>query len=119
VLTSEKTFSAAEESAYDLQSRGRATIVGRTTGGGAHPVDRRRLGGGFSVTVPVARAENPVTKTNWERVGVQPDVDVDAERALDRAWSSALESLPQAETDPERRQALVDLAAQKLAGAAR
>jgi hypothetical protein len=119
VLTSEKTFSAAEEFAYNLQSLGRATIVGRTTGGGAHPVDRRTLGGGYSVTVPIARAENPVTKTNWEGVGVKPDVDVEAERALDRAWSLALETLAQGESDVERRKALVDLAAEKRAHAAR
>lgn len=38
VLTSKRTFSGAEEFTYDLQNEKRATIVGETTGGGAHPV---------------------------------------------------------------------------------
>ncbi len=42
VLRSQRTFSAAEEFTYNLQSLKRATIVGETTGGGAHP------GGAFS-----------------------------------------------------------------------
>ena len=37
VLTSSRTFSAAEEFAYNLQSHRRATLVGRATRGGAHP----------------------------------------------------------------------------------
>jgi len=38
VLTSGRTFSAAEEFTYNLKNLERATIVGVTTGGGAHPV---------------------------------------------------------------------------------
>ena len=38
VLTSNHTFSAAEEFTYNLKNLERATIVGETTGGGAHPV---------------------------------------------------------------------------------
>ncbi len=113
VLTSPKTFSAAEEFAYDLQSLGRARVVGATTGGGAHPVDRRSLGKGFSATIPVARAENPVTKTNWESVGVKPDVAVPEDEALDRAWSLALEHLAEREKDPERHAELLRLAVEK------
>ncbi len=119
VLTSSKTFSAGEEFAYDLQCLGRAKTVGATTGGGAHPVDNRSLGSGFSVTIPVARAENPVTKTNWGAVGVKPDVAVDEDAALDRAWSLAFEHLAEREQDPARKQALLDLAAEKRGKTAR
>ncbi len=38
VLTSKYTFSGAEEFTYNLKNLKRATIVGETTGGGAHPV---------------------------------------------------------------------------------
>ncbi len=119
VLVSGKTFSAAEECAYNLQSLGRATIVGRTSGGGAHPVDRRALGHDYSVMLPIARAENPVTKTNWEGVGVVPTVDVADEAALDRAWGLALERLAEREQDATRRKLLLELAAEKSGKSAR
>ena len=82
VLTSARTFSGAEEFAYDLKNRKRATIVGETTGGGAHPVFSQEIDEHFSIGVPYARAINPVTKTDWEGTGVQPDVKAPASEAL-------------------------------------
>lgn len=82
VLTSAQTFSGAEEFSYNLKSLKRATIVGETTGGGAHPVMGRPVGEHFIVGVPFARAINPITKTNWEGVGVEPDIKVPASDAL-------------------------------------
>jgi len=82
VLTSSNTFSGAEEFTYDLKSLKRATIVGETTGGGAHPVRNRPIDEHFSIGVPFARAINPITKTNWEGVGVAPDRKVSAADAL-------------------------------------
>lgn len=89
VLTSHYTFSGAEEFAYNLQARGRATIVGETSGGGAHPVRPVPFGEHFVVTVPFMRAENPVTKSNWEGTGVVPDMQVPADKALDAALGLA------------------------------
>lgn len=85
VLTSERTFSGAEEFAYNLQALGRATIVGETTGGGAHPVCNEWINEQFTIGVPCERAINPITKTNWEGAGVKPDVEVRAAEALDKA----------------------------------
>jgi hypothetical protein len=82
VLTSAHTFSGGEECAYDLQALKRATLVGETTGGGANPGHAVVLGGGFLAFIPTGRAINPVTKTNWEHVGVKPDVPVPAAEAL-------------------------------------
>ncbi|MGI8400356.1 MAG: S41 family peptidase [Gemmatimonadaceae bacterium] len=82
VLTSANTFSGAEEFTYDLKVLKRATIVGETTGGGAHPVRGRRIDDHFMIGVPFARAINPITHTNWEGVGVEPDVKVPASDAL-------------------------------------
>lgn len=82
VLTSDRTFSGAEEFSYNLQSLERAVIVGETTGGGAHPVAPHQIGGQFTISVPFARAINPITKTNWEGVGVEPDVKVPESEAL-------------------------------------
>ncbi|HWG33135.1 MAG TPA: S41 family peptidase, partial [Gemmatimonadaceae bacterium] len=85
ILTSKRTFSGAEEFAYDLKSLERATIVGETTAGGAHTVPGHRLDEHFMIGVPIARAINPVTHTNWEGVGVEPDIKVPAKDALTAA----------------------------------
>jgi hypothetical protein len=89
VLTSSRTFSGAEEFAYNLQTRKRATIVGETTGGGANPGRGVPLPYNLTVFVPTGRAINPITKTNWEGVGVKPDIAVDASNALDVALRRA------------------------------
>ena len=89
ILTSRKTFSAAEAIAYDLQALKRATIVGEVTGGGAHPFEYRRVHPHFAVDLPEGRSINPITKTNWQDVGVQPDIPVPAEQALDKALELA------------------------------
>ncbi|GAA2479018.1 S41 family peptidase [Winogradskya humida] len=85
VLTSGFTFSGAEDLSYTLQSLGRATVVGETTRGGAHPTQMFALSATMEVTVPVARSISPVTGTNWEGTGVVPDVSVPAGEALARA----------------------------------
>jgi C-terminal processing protease CtpA/Prc len=53
-----------------------AELIGETTLGGAHPVRNVPLTSGFEMFVPYARAENPITGTNWEGVGVVPDIVV-------------------------------------------
>lgn len=93
VLTAARTFSGAEAFAYDLQSAKRATIVGEVTGGGAHPTHPVRLDAHFVLAVPSARPINVVTKTDWEGTGVQPDVKVPADQALDKAKQLAAEKL--------------------------
>lgn len=85
VLVGPGTFSAAEAVAYDLQAAGRATVIGEVTGGGANPSIAMDLGPWFTVIMPIGEARHPATGTNWEGVGVQPDVAVPAERALGEA----------------------------------
>jgi len=100
VLTSARTFSGAEEFSYNLQNLKRATIIGETTGGGAHPTDAMIVRRDFILRVPFARAINPVSKTNWEGTGVKPDVAVPAAQAFDRAYAMAVEKLAAKATDP-------------------
>ena len=95
VLTAARTFSGAEEFAYDLQTQKRATIVGETTRGGAHPVDVHRIDDHFGIGVPVARAINPVTHTDWDGTGVTPDVRVPAGEALGVAQQRIQQQLQQ------------------------
>lgn len=103
VLTSARTFSGAEEFSYNLKNLKRATIVGETTGGGAHPGGQRRLSEHFSAFVPIGRAINPISKTNWEGTGVEPDVKVPKERALHMAQLLALNAmLKEAKTDDRK-----------------
>lgn len=93
VLTAKRTFSGAEEFSYNLKNLKRGTIVGETTGGGAHPGGMRRLNANFSMFVPDGRAINPITNTNWEGVGVEPDIKVPADDALRTAQVLALKKI--------------------------
>jgi hypothetical protein len=91
VLTSAQTFSGGEGFPYEVQAAGRAKVIGEVTGGGANPTGPVPLGNGLMAMVPFGRAENPITKTNWEGRGVQPDVPVPAADA----FKTALERLGQ------------------------
>lgn len=91
ILTSKKTFSAAEAFAYDFQALKRATIIGEVTGGGANPFEYRRVHPHFALSLPEARSINPITGTNWQDVGVKPDVLVPADQALETALKLARE----------------------------
>lgn len=84
LLTGKFTFGEAEEFAYSLQSLKRAVVVGAPTAGNAHYANSINLGDRIQIALPEAKAINPVTKTNWEGVGVQPDVEVSADQALDK-----------------------------------
>ncbi|MEO5896837.1 MAG: S41 family peptidase [Vicinamibacterales bacterium] len=106
ILTSARTFSAAEEFTYDLKHLKRASVVGETTGGGAHPGGLRRLTDHFGIWLPTGRAINPVTKTNWEGTGIEPDIKTAALDALDAAHREALQRLLAAASDPARREQL-------------
>jgi retinol-binding protein 3 len=107
VLTSGHTFSAAEEFTYNLKNLKRATLVGETTGGGAHPVDLHRVKGyPVSMRLPFGRAVNPISGTNWEGTGVEPDVKVPAADALTVAHARALAAVAEKTTDPEQKASL-------------
>ncbi|MCW5520232.1 S41 family peptidase [Aureitalea sp. L0-47] len=101
VLTSSSTFSAAEEFSYNLKNLDRATLVGETTGGGAHPGGSRAATDRFMVWLPIGRAINPITNTNWEGTGVSPHIEVPSQDALDVAYVKALESLKEKHKDDE------------------
>jgi hypothetical protein len=93
VLTSKDTFSGAEEFSYNLKTRKRATLIGETTGGGAHIGTPYRIHAHFDVFIPVGKPVNPLTGTNWEGSGVSPDVPTAQEQALQVAYGMALKTI--------------------------
>lgn len=101
ILTSRRTFSAAEALAYNLQALERATIVGEVTGGGAHPFEYRRVHEHFALDLPEGKSINPITGTNWQGVGVRPDVLVPAENALDVAQRLARDAISNSATSAD------------------
>lgn len=103
VLTSARTFSGGEDCAYDFQVQKRGTLVGETTGGGSNPVSWFGVGHGIVVAIPASRATNFVTKTNWEHVGVKPDIAVPAAQALQTAHAAILRNLVSAAKDADDR----------------
>lgn len=111
VLTSARTFSGGEDCAYDFQAQKRGTLVGETTGGGSNPIGWFSAGHGIVVSIPVARTTNVVTGTNWEHVGVKPDIAVPAAQALQTAHVAILRNLVASAKDGEERTKLQRLLA--------
>ncbi len=92
LLTSAYTFSGGEEFAYDIQTQKRGTLIGETTGGGANPGSVFPVAGDLVIFIPTGRAINPITKTNWEGVGVIPEIKCPADKALETALPLAREA---------------------------
>jgi hypothetical protein len=109
ILTSNYTFSAAEEFSNNLKELKRATIVGENTGGGAHPVDFKIVNDLFTLSLPFGRAINPVSKSNWEGTGVIPHVKVPADSAFNAAYLMALDTLLTTAADPLDKQELKNI----------
>ena len=119
VLLSGQSASAAEAFAYSLQSQGRATIIGERSAGAANPGLMFDVGQGFVILVPLDTPVDAVTGTNWEGVGVRPDLETESERALKQAQIVALQEilrigLPAAE-DRDARWALEALTSEHVA----
>ena len=93
ILVNNKTISAAEGLAYNLQQQKRASIIGDSTYGAANPVKVFYIDNKFHVFIPVSLEKNSVTGTNWEHIGIVPDVKIKSEKALSKAHYIALEEL--------------------------
>lgn len=102
ILTSSRTFSAAEEFSYNLKHLKRAQLIGETTGGGAHPGGPVKATEKFTIWVPSGRAINPITKTNWEGTGVIPHINVPSDKALETAQIKAIEALMKTTKDAKK-----------------
>ncbi|WP_210464354.1 S41 family peptidase [Rufibacter roseolus] len=85
ILTSKRTYSAAEGLAYHLKHLKKAVVVGDTTRGGAHATRSFALGNGFVGFIPFSRLEHVETKTDWEGIGVVPNVAIPEDSAFLKA----------------------------------
>lgn len=92
IMIGEETFSGAEEFAYNMQTQKRATLIGETTKGGANPGGTRGINEFLSVFIPTGRAINPITNTNWEGVGVIPEIRTKPDETFNRALVLAQEA---------------------------
>lgn len=105
ILTSRRTFSAAEEFTFDMKNLERATVVGDTTGGGGNTVASHSFAfEGFQVGMRASygAATDPRSGEGWEGVGVRPHIAVDSELALETAQRQILSDL-MAQADPDAR----------------
>lgn len=85
ILVGPGTMSAGEDFAYTMQALKRATVVGARTWGGANPARPHRIGEHFYAVIPGRRTINPITQTNWEGVGVTPDIAAAPDKSLEVA----------------------------------
>ena len=104
VLTSGLTASAGEDFAFVLKNLGRAAIVGEPTAGAGHNNAFLDAGHGFAASISFTRVTDPKTGAEWERIGVQPTVRVDQDRALATAQALALKTIAAKATDATMRQ---------------
>lgn len=106
ILTSGRTFSAAEAFAFALQQQGRADVVGEKTGGGGNAGDYIELGHGFRAFVPDIHVSSPIDDSSWEGRGVQPDISAPAAESLTVAHREALRRLLAKTADSSMRESL-------------
>ncbi|UZO79656.1 S41 family peptidase [Aquimarina sp. ERC-38] len=85
ILINGNTGSASEYFAYTLQAFGKAIIIGEKSAGSAHNNEYFSLSDNFRISISTAMPVNEITKTNWERKGVIPDVNVKSESAKKKA----------------------------------
>jgi retinol-binding protein 3 len=107
ILTSRGTASAGEDFTFVLHNLGRATVVGEPTAGAGHNNAFIDVGHGFVASISYTRVMDPKTGREWERVGIQPDVAVAPDSALDVAHALALQAVAARVSDPARKRELV------------
>jgi hypothetical protein len=109
ILVSERTASAAEEFAYNLQNLKRAKIIGVRTRGAAHHNEFKIINNNYFMSVPIARAINPITNTNWEGIGIKPDVEIESELAFNKAYKLILSEMLNKSEDEQFKDAYESL----------
>ena len=89
ILTSKKSGSAAEELAFWMQNQKRATLIGEPTAGAGYGASIHQLEGPFSIYISSSVERDPITKMGFQNAGVQPDISVPADSAMNIALEMA------------------------------
>jgi hypothetical protein len=93
ILTSSRTWSAAEHFTYNMKMLHRAVIVGETTGGATDVGVFHRVDAHFGIGISETHVRNPYSTPDWAATGVAPDVSVPAGEALETAQQRAAQRL--------------------------
>jgi hypothetical protein len=117
VLIDGGTGSGAEAVAYDLQQFKLGDLVGAKTAGAANNNKLLPIAPNFILSISYGRPEHVLSHSNWEGVGVHPDVEADPAQALDVAQALALKRL--AELPGVASEALAEYAWARVAVEAR
>lgn len=105
ILISPNTASAAEGFASILRHLNEnVVLVGEVTAGAENPVEQIALDERFVLKIPCYRKVYFGDRSGWEGKGIQPDVEVASERALETAHLHALNDLQQRFTDDLSRE---------------
>ncbi|MDB2330518.1 S41 family peptidase [Alteromonas sp.] len=93
IVTSSFVAGTWEFVSYTLQHAGRATVVGEPTMGLSTMKTTTTLSEHISVVMAYAEPLHPVTKVNHKDEGVTPDIESNANEALDKALSLAYDAI--------------------------
>jgi C-terminal processing protease CtpA/Prc len=100
ILISKNTISAAENFAYSLQKLGRAVIVGEKSSFGAHGTGGPQIMNDYyMIQLPISENINPITKTNWEESGVEPDIKTESRDALTKTIEIIMDKIIETNID--------------------
>jgi len=97
VLIDLSAASAAEAFAYQVQQFKLGELVGSKTVGAANNNTLLPIAPNFILSISYGRPVHPISKTNWEGVGVDPSIPASPTQALEVAHSLALQRLSEKE----------------------
>ncbi|MCE9670537.1 S41 family peptidase [Myxococcus stipitatus] len=96
VLIDGRVGSAAEDFAYDVKQFKLGELVGARTAGAANNNALIPVPPGFMLSVSEGRPVHPISQSNWDGTGVEPDWQVPPGEALEFAQLLALKRLAEA-----------------------
>ena len=100
ILTSAATASAAEAFTSHLKYFNKnVVIVGEKTRGAENPVEQIAVNDKFVLQIPSWKNIYSKNPNKWEGVGIKPDIEVEASKALKTAHLTLLEQLLKASRD--------------------